>query len=68
MPYRHYGKKMKTKNLNIIIVLGLIATVGILIAQLLWTKQAFNLEEKKFSQKTDSLFNLCSCGVRSLPL
>lgn len=42
---------MKTKNLNIIIVLGLIATIGILIAQLLWTKEAFNLEEKKFSQK-----------------
>ena len=43
---------MKTKNLNIIIVLGLVATIGILIAQLLWTKEAFNLEEKKFSQKT----------------
>ena len=43
---------MKAKNLNIIIVLGLIATIGILIAQLLWTKEAFNLEEKKFSQKT----------------
>lgn len=43
---------MKTKNLNIIIVLGLIATIGILFAQLLWTKEAFNLEEKKFSQKT----------------
>lgn len=42
---------MKTKNLNIIIVLGLIATIGILIAQLLWTKEAFSLEEKKFSQK-----------------
>lgn len=42
---------MKTKKLNIIIVLGLIATIGILIAQLLWTKEAFNLEEKKFSQK-----------------
>ena len=27
------------------------AIVGILIAQLLWTKQAFSLEEKKFSQK-----------------
>jgi two-component system phosphate regulon sensor histidine kinase PhoR len=25
--------------------------VGILVAQLVWTKQAFNLEEKKFSQK-----------------
>lgn len=42
---------MKTKKLNIIIVLGLVATLGILIVQLLWTKQAFNLEEKKFSQK-----------------
>ena len=44
---------MKTKNLNIIIVLGLVATIGILIAQLLWTKEAFNLEEKKFSQKVN---------------
>ena len=43
---------MKTKKFNIIIVLGLISTIGILIAQLLWTKEAFNLEEKKFSQKT----------------
>lgn len=42
---------MKTKKLNLIIVLGLVATIGILIAQLLWTKEAFNLEEKKFSQK-----------------
>ena len=42
---------MKTKKFNIIIVLGLVATIGILIAQLLWTKEAFNLEEKKFSQK-----------------
>ncbi len=43
---------MKTNKLNIIIVLGLVATIGILIAQLLWTKEAFNLEEKKFSQRT----------------
>jgi two-component system phosphate regulon sensor histidine kinase PhoR len=43
---------MKTKKFNNIIVLGLIATIGILIAQLLWTKETFNLEEKKFSQKT----------------
>ncbi|SFA70950.1 two-component system, OmpR family, phosphate regulon sensor histidine kinase PhoR [Flavobacterium swingsii] len=42
---------MKTNKLNTVIVLGLIATIGILIAQLLWTKQAFTLEEKKFSQK-----------------
>lgn len=42
---------MKTKKLNIIIVLGLVATIGILIVQLLWTKEAFTIEEKKFSQK-----------------
>lgn len=42
---------MKTNKLNIIIVLGLVATVSILVAQLLWTRQAFTLEEKKFSQK-----------------
>jgi two-component system phosphate regulon sensor histidine kinase PhoR len=43
---------LKAKNLNIIIVLGLIATIGILIAQLLWTREAFSVEEQKFSQKT----------------
>ena len=42
---------MKINKLNIIILLGLIAIIGILVAQLLWTKQAFTLEEKKFSQK-----------------
>lgn len=42
---------MKANKLNIIIVLGLIATIGILIVQILWTNQAFTLEEKKFSQK-----------------
>ncbi|SMC42288.1 sensor histidine kinase [Moheibacter sediminis] len=42
---------MNIKKLNIIIVLGLIATIGILIAQLIWTYKAFTLEEKKFSQK-----------------
>ena len=42
---------MKMNKLNSVIVLGLIAIIGILIAQLLWTKQAFTLEEKKFSQK-----------------
>ncbi len=43
---------MKFNRLNSIIVLGLVAIIGIIIAQLLWTKEAFNLEEKKFSQKT----------------
>lgn len=42
---------MKIKKLNIIIALGLVATIGILIAQLIWTYKAFTLEEKKFSQK-----------------
>ena len=42
---------MKINKLNSVIVLGLIAIIGILVAQLLWTKQAFTLEEKKFSQK-----------------
>ncbi len=42
---------MKTNKLNSIIVLGLVAITGILVVQLLWTKQAFNSEEKKFSQK-----------------
>jgi two-component system phosphate regulon sensor histidine kinase PhoR len=43
---------LKINKLNSIIVLGLVAIIGILVAQLLWTKEAFNLEEKKFSQKT----------------
>ncbi len=42
---------MKINKLNSVIVLGLIAIIGILSLQLLWTKQAFNLEEKKFSEK-----------------
>lgn len=42
---------MKIKKLNIIIVLGLVATIGILIAQLIWTYKAFTMEEKKLSQK-----------------
>lgn len=41
---------MKFNKLNTIILLGLVAIIGILIAQLLWTKKAFTLEEKKFSQ------------------
>jgi two-component system phosphate regulon sensor histidine kinase PhoR len=42
---------MKINKLNSVILLGLIAIIGILVAQLLWTRQAFTLEEKKFSQK-----------------
>lgn len=42
---------MRITKLNISIVLGLIAIIGILVLQLLWTQEAFKLEEKKFSQK-----------------
>ncbi|WP_312393172.1 HAMP domain-containing sensor histidine kinase [Chryseobacterium sp.] len=44
---------MEIKRLNIIITLGLLAIVGILIAQLLWTKQAYNIENQKFNQKVN---------------
>jgi two-component system phosphate regulon sensor histidine kinase PhoR len=43
---------LKINKLNSIIILGLVAIVGILVAQLLWTKEAFTLEQKKLSQKT----------------
>ena len=42
---------IKKNKLNSIIVLGLVAIIGILVAQLLWTKQANSIEEKKFSQR-----------------
>lgn len=41
---------MEIKKLNIIITLGFVAIIGILIAQLLWTRQAYSLEDKKFNQ------------------
>lgn len=44
---------MEIKRLNIIITLGFVAIIGILIAQLLWTRQAYNLEDKKFNQKVN---------------
>ncbi|WP_298155724.1 HAMP domain-containing sensor histidine kinase [Flavobacterium sp.] len=43
---------MKVNKLNLIILVGLVAIVGILIAQLLWTRQAYTIEERKFSQKS----------------
>lgn len=42
---------MRTNKLNLVLVLGLVAIVGILVVQILWTKEAFNTEGKKFSQK-----------------
>ncbi|MGO4707511.1 sensor histidine kinase [Chryseobacterium sp. 2TAF14] len=47
------ASEMQIKKLNIIISLGLVAIIGILIAQLLWTKQAYNLEDRKFNQKVN---------------
>ena len=44
---------MKINKLNTIILLGLIAIISILVAQLLWTKEAFTLEQKKLSQKAN---------------
>ncbi|NIF04765.1 HAMP domain-containing histidine kinase [Chryseobacterium sp. Tr-659] len=44
---------MEIKKLNIIISLGFVAIIGILIAQLLWTRQAYNLEDQKFDQKVN---------------
>lgn len=44
---------MEIKKLNIVITLGLVAIIGILIAQLLWTRQAYNLEDRKFNQKVN---------------
>ncbi|WP_318849258.1 HAMP domain-containing sensor histidine kinase [Chryseobacterium sp. JV558] len=46
-------QEMKIKKLNIIITLGFVAIIGILIAQLMWTRQAYNLEDKKFNQKVN---------------
>lgn len=41
---------MEIKKLNIIITLGFVAIIGILTAQLLWTRQAYNIEDEKFNQ------------------
>jgi two-component system phosphate regulon sensor histidine kinase PhoR len=43
---------VKINRLNSIIILGFIAIIGILVVQLLWTKEAFTLEQKKLNQKT----------------
>jgi len=41
---------LKINKLNVVLVLGLVAIIGILVVQFFWTKQAFNNEGKKFSQ------------------
>src|SRR4051812_25419954 len=42
---------LRINKLDSVIVLGLVAIVGILVVQLLWSRQAFNTEGKKFGQK-----------------
>ena len=42
---------MNNKKIKLLILLGLVAIVGIIAIQILLFKEAFNLEEKKFSQK-----------------
>jgi two-component system phosphate regulon sensor histidine kinase PhoR len=45
------GKSPKINRLNLVLLLGLVAIVGIIVVQLLWTRQAFTMEGKKFGQK-----------------
>lgn len=42
---------MKKNRLNSILFLGVLAIVGILVGQLLWTREAYTIEERKFNQK-----------------
>ena len=41
---------VKINRIKIIVLAGLIAFIGIIAIQVLWLKQAFDEEEKKFSQ------------------
>ena len=64
---------MKINRLNILLLLGLIAITGILVLQVLWVRQAFNVEEKKFSQKAHvvllrTLERLYRMDDREMPL
>ncbi len=43
--------KLRINRLNALLVLGLLAISGVLCVQLLWTREAFNMEGKKFSEK-----------------
>ena len=42
---------MKTSKLKVLLIIGLIGIVGILVVQILWTRQAYGIQEKKFAQK-----------------
>ncbi|MEO7523822.1 MAG: hypothetical protein ABIT58_06990, partial [Ferruginibacter sp.] len=41
---------MKFNIIKIIVLIGIVAFGGIIAIQVYWLKQAFNIEEKKFSQ------------------
>ncbi|MCC6369952.1 MAG: HAMP domain-containing histidine kinase [Bacteroidia bacterium] len=41
----------KINRLNLALLLGLVAIIGILVMQLVWTRQAFTTEGKKFGQQ-----------------
>ncbi len=41
---------MKYTNIRIVVLIGIIAFIGIIAIQVYWLRQAFDLEEKKFSQ------------------
>jgi two-component system, OmpR family, phosphate regulon sensor histidine kinase PhoR len=64
---------LKINKLNIVLVLGVVAIAGILVVQLLWMKQAWNVEGKKFSEKVHisllgTLKRLYSYDNREFPL
>lgn len=41
---------MKFNNIKIVVLIGIIAFIGIIVIEVYWLRQAFDLEEKKFSQ------------------
>src|SRR5690606_33660510 len=64
---------MNNRKIRFIIVFGLLAIIGIIIIQFILFKQAFNLEEKKFSQKVHSALlevvkNLANTNRNKIPL
>ena len=44
---------MKFTNIRIVVLTGLIAFIGIIAIQVYWLRQAFDLEEKKFTAKIE---------------
>ena len=64
---------MNNKRIRLLILLGLITIIGIIVIQLMLFKEAFNLEEKKFSQKVhvgllEVVKNLSNTHQNKIPL